>query len=603
MFCNSSLTILSGVPISEVLIEGYIIVDEDSPEELQDIIDYYANNPIDWNTCSIEDIEELPLNYTVRDVILSVKSSGKKYSDWKVFKKDSGLNDYDMEALKTFFDLEQRKGGSGIFYSYISIENKRSGRFHISKNLNRSRWRSAEGISIGFISESDMGEPNIWDHYNFSLQVPIESQNLEMRLGSYRIYWGHGLLFSTSLMGSRSGDALGNLSMKKMRIAEYVGSDENRFLFGSAIRWYYKRLSLMSFYSNHRLDAGIDDGVVVSFRNDGIHRTQSQLRSKDILLQRVLGVTAVLEFERSSLGAIYYRASHSHKIREFGDIKDCAGVSFFHKLEVSDIIITGELAFSKFSEIGLIQNGIWKHDRVSVGFGYRYFSSDFTSLMGSPARKFSGSPSNEKGEYFGLKIRFNSGWWLSSYADFFSRLQIEESSGTIPKGVKILNGMGRRFRNGVEVLASMDRTHFTETSIKKISSKVKVSSPIINRFLSTIRFSHVRLRNDNIRESGLAVGVSLKMSLDNNNSLYLGTVHFHSTSYDSRLYMYEKSVPGRFGVVSLSGTGYRYHIIWNKRISDRFNMNLAGRFQSKYDNISGIWATTKDLEFQMDVVL
>ena len=608
VFLLLPLSVKAQAVLSELLSDGYIAVDELSPEEFQILLDYYVENPLIWNLCTVSDIEELPLNYVIKALLFDLKKSEKKYSNWSLFQEDIGLSDDEMEAIRLFIRLKQPMLGVGSFYNYLCLRRDGDKEVDLSKNLLRGRWSYASGLRLGIVAEADQGERSIWDFCNVTFQLPQIANGLDVIGGAFRIHWGHGLLFTTNLMGSRGSDAIRNLIPRKTRIGDYLGADENRYFFGSTLRYSSEKWSFFSFFSNHRLDATIKDNVVTSLRIDGLHETASQMVAKDALLQRAVGFGTIVNLKRIELGGLFFNAGHSYPIKNLDYRKRLSGFSLFHRVGVDNFIWTGEYAYLFPGLWGAVQNGIFSFESVRIGVGWRYLSPDFHPLMGYTVKKYSGDPSNEKGIYAALEIKLKKGLWISSYADFYSKVQSVVIGEPVPKGTEISTSIRSRVGNKSNVDFKYKRTvewgnSEFGTVLRRSYFRGKWSFPITEKSLGVLRICHVRLNEESRKETGTALGLSFKIPIGISAFADFGTIHYFSDSFQSRLYIYEPSIPGRFGMVILSGTGYRFYGVLRKRIGERFEVSSAGRLQYKHGVTEGGWKRSSTFEFKMAIIL
>lgn len=592
---------------ADIISDSYISIDETSSEELWNLIEYYLENPLVWNTCTKYEIEELPLNTALKEMLIDLKNRSKVYGNWNSFQKDLGISKREMEAVSAFIILEERKVGTGSILSYISFKGNQSD-VDLSKSRIRSRWDYPSGWFVGAITEVDQGEPHVCDFYNLTFRSPAIGTNLEVIGGAFRLHWGHGLLFTTNLMNSKSSDAIRNIKPKNERIQNYLGSDENRFLFGSAIKFQTGKWKLFPFYSNHNLDATITDGAVSALKTDGIHQSESQVAAKDALKEKVIGIGSLFGLEHVKISGLFFNSEYSYPLKSLESGKSLSGVSLFHKFDYRDLTFTGEFAYMNPGDWAVIQSGIIQVGAVSIGVSSRYFSPEFHPLMGYPMKKYSGYPSNEKGFYMGMNVRFRNGWRFSSYTDFFSRIRSNKVGESVQRGNEIFTGAYRNFKGGHNIDLKLKRCTKWQTSSsdpveRKYQLKGKVTYYLLDDCCITTRWSYILIKREDYFSRGTAFNVSTKVKTNSGSSLTVGATHFYSGSFDSRVYVFEPGIPFTFNMAPLFGTGYRFFIIARKRYNEIFESSVAGKFQSRRDIGEDSWTKTASVEFQMLVDL
>ncbi|RKY56678.1 MAG: hypothetical protein DRP89_00925 [Candidatus Neomarinimicrobiota bacterium] len=607
LFFGVNLSIKAQTIATDIISDSYVSVDETSSEELWNLIEYYLENPLVWNSCTEYEIEELPLNNSLKEMLIDSKNRNKIYNNWKSFQKDLGISKREMEIISAFIILEERKVETGSILSYISIKGNQSEK-DLSKSLVRSRWDYPSGWFVGAITEADQGEPHACDYYNLTFRSPVIRTDLELIGGAFRLHWGHGLLFTTNLMNSRSSDAIRNIMPKNERIQNYLGSDENRYFFGSAIKFQTGKWKLFPFYSNHNLDATITDGIVSALKTDGAHRSESQVAAKDALAEQVIGIGSLFDLEHIKIGGLFFNSDYSYPLKflEFG--KSLSGVSLFHKFDYEGLTFTGEFAYLNPGDWAVIQSGVIKMGAVSIGVSSRYFSPEFHPLMGYPMKKYSGYPSNEKGFYMGMNVRFKSGWRFSSYTDFYSRIRSKVVGVPIPKGNDVFVGVSRNFRGGHNVDVKLKRCiKWQESSSdpieKKYQLKGKLKYYLLNDFFITTRLSYILVKKDEYFNKGMAFSVSTNIKINSMSVFTMGTTQFYSDGFDSRVYLFEPGIPFTFNMMPLYGTGYRFFIVARKRFNEIFEGSMAGKFQSRRNIDENNWIKTTSVEVQMLVDL
>ncbi len=607
LFFVANLHISGQTITTDIISDSYLLVDETSSEELWNLIEYYSENPLVWNSCTEDEIEELPLNNALKEMLIDLKKRNKIYYNWKSFQKDLGISKREMEAVSAFIILEERKVGTGSILSYFSIKGNQSEK-DLSKSLVRSRWDYPSGWFIGAITEADKGEPHVCDFYNLTFRSPIVKSDLEVVGGAFRLHWGHGLLFTTNLMNSRSSDAIRNIMPKNERIQNYLGSDENRFLFGSVIKFQTGKWKLFPFYSNHNLDATITGGSVSALKTDGIHQSKSQIKSKDALGERSIGVASLFGTEHAKVGGLFFNSRYSYPLEFLNCAKSLHGFSVFHKFDHKDLTFTGEIAYLNPGDWAVIQSGVIKVGAVSIGVSSRYFSPEFHPLMGYPMKKYSGYPSNEKGFYMGMNVRFKSGWRFSSYTDFYSRIRSDIVGVPIPEGNEVFAGVSRNFRGGHNIDLKLKRCIKWQGSSsdpieKKYQLKGKLKYYLLNDCFVTTRVSYILVKKDEYFNKGTAFSVSTNIKINSMSVLTIGATQFYSDDFDSRVYLFEPGIPFTFNMMPLYGTGYRFFIVARRKFNEIFESSVAGKFQSRQNIDEERWIETTSVEFQMLVDL
>jgi hypothetical protein len=587
------------------LADIYFTEDETDLDELQELIFAYQDNPLIWETCRIRDLRALPFNDHIKDRLIALKRSRIALSDWQNPTVDTLFTAAELEALQTFIRFSSKNHRSGQALNYLSIKN-RDGVISLQKSLLRTRLFCKRGGFIGGVVENDQDEPQIWDYRNVTFRLPQRFIHLDIWGGAYRLQWGHGLLLASNLMSGRSTDVTENLNPLRPGIKNYLGADENRYLFGSAMNISARNLNLSAFLSRHRSDATTDDeGMVTNLRSDGLHISESQIQAKDILTESLAGMTLTYNYQGGTAGIMGYSAVYSDRIEMIDGRRNIGGVSCFHDQEIHEWSLNGEMAVQNNGGRAFIENVGINLEKLSISVGWRYFSPDFFAPLGSPFRKFGGLPANESGLYSGLKIRLRKRWWCSGYVDFFRRLESTQ--------------IGSEPANGCEDLIGISHSVGTESTLETWLKTTRYDQPIDIPAERQLKF-HLRklftknftgeiratLRwNDSIRiaEGGQAIGVVGRLALPTQTKILFGTTQYYVTCSDYIIYFYEPGLPSQFNLNNLSGSGQRYFLIVTRPVGTA--TVIAGALRWRQSNVSDNEAMLREIsvDFQMSVEL
>lgn len=593
----------SNVPAE--LADIYFTDDDLDIDELQEIIYAYQDNPLSWETCRIRDLRALPLNEHLRARLIGLKRRRKAISDWQALVTDTLFTQAEIEALQNFISLSSKRTKSGQALNYISMKN-RDETTTLQKTLLRTRYYSRSGWFAGGVVEADCDEPQIWDYRNISFHSPKLFGRLDLWGGAYRLQWGQGLLFSASLMSGRSTDISGNLHPLRSGFKNYLGADENRYLFGTALSLHLKNLNLSAFLSRHFLDATVNDsGVVTNLRSDGLHITASQNKAKDALGEVLAGLSLVYNWQGGSAGALLCTNGYSRGIAALDNRKTIRGVSFFHQQEFQDWVINGELVTLSNGSRAVIENVCVDLEKISFGAGWRYFPPDFFAPLGSPFRKFGGLPANESGFYSGLKIRLRERWWCSGYVDFFRQIQSTQT-GTAPlNGMESLIGINHSSgsRGMIEIWYKTNR--YYQPSAYSLPADQQVKFHVRRRFTQTFT-GEIRATfrwNNSIRplNGGQAVGIVGRIAWPGKMRLTAGTTQYFISQSDFVIYFYEPGLPSQFNLNNLTGSGQRYFLVVNRPIGAA--CEIAGALRWRHTSPASADDFQQELSFDFQLTI
>ncbi|MBN2601983.1 MAG: hypothetical protein JXR87_08320 [Candidatus Marinimicrobia bacterium] len=592
-----SLIVLYGEVLSLDALNISLFPEDISEEDLEIYLETYLNNPLDWNHCGPSDIAALPLNDDILDKLRRLKSRYPNVTSWQEFQSISKLDKQELKIVQLFFIMEEPVIEQKFhFLNYTSLN--KSSTMDLNKNLSRGKITSGRHLSIGFIAERDRGEKALWDYRNFSVTVKPFSGQSVLGLSSFKLDWGHGLLFARSNLAFKSTSVAGNILAGTPRFAEYTGSDENRYLQGAYISRQWNHLGLYSGISRRQLDATIHDSTVVSFRETGIHITNSEMAAKDTLQENTLCGGLVYSGSRFLGGILVFQSFYSYPVCNYFNQSRQSGFSIYQKINVGNWRFSGEMAVLNSKEYAMIQGFVFKVDPYVLGIQYRYFSDYFSTRLSSALKEFSGSGGNEQGIYMGLQCKINQRNRAGGYIDFYSQ--------------------NRSFERGIEPLQGSDAVlyldhrwpdrHFINMRLRRklfIGSSTKYQTTISAKyfFQKNVSVSFRGIVNDIENNRGVGTSVSLSVSEIKTMEITAGTTQFYSPVYNTRIYLYEPGIPLRFNMVSLYGTGYRYFIIIQNHFRNDIVVALSIKTQARRLITESVFSKTFLVEFQMVVDL
>ncbi|MFA4838272.1 MAG: hypothetical protein WC703_02190 [Candidatus Neomarinimicrobiota bacterium] len=592
--------------IDEIISEGLLVPDDVSEEELQTRLDTYTENRIVWRKASRSEIDELPISVDLKERLVLFWKQKQAVTSWSGFAQRGGFDESEMKVIRFFFRIEPESPATGQVQVYLSMKAD-TARTSVSKTLVKSRYQTANGWFGGIVTETDADEPQVADYANWTIRSPLFRERWRIVAGAYRINWGRGLMVSSNLMGSRSTDPVQNITPERTVLANYQGTDENRFLFGGAVEMRLKSLTVEAFYSRHFLDAVVENGIVKNLRTDGLHVTESAQAAKDVLRETVIGSGFRYGNDVREFGIFVVRRQFPIPA-EFQDMKKgLTGFSAFHKIESADYLLAGEMAKSVPGGWAFVQSAVRRIGSASLVVSARYFSPDFHALMGSSALTSSGVAKNESGINSGIRFRLRRGWWLSGYADFFRQVRTEEPGVPPEKGTEIVAAFGRHFRKENRFDVKFRRIREWESlsgepTTERFQANATGVYSITENIKLTGRLTHVRNLKTKT-ENGSAVGLSADLKMSKNRRIGVGTTHFYAMSSGAKVYLYEPGIPLRFNMAMLTGTGFRYFVVLRKQVRDRFDFSMAFKGQQSQTRTDAGWKNRVWLELQMLVDL
>ena len=593
--------------VEELLAEGYLECEEESIEEFREYLDAFLENPVNWNSCGADDLLDLPLPPELKVDLIRLKRRNLRYADWESFQRDLSFTTEQMGVIRLFISLENRGITSLNWVNYVALKRNGASR-DIGRNMSRLRMRTLSGCYAGLVVERDENEIHICDYGNVTFRSPLIGKRLDLTAGAYRLQWGQGLLFSASLMGSKSSDALRNLQPRRDRITNYSGTDENRFLFGAALNLRVKEWEVRPFYSRHRLDAEFEEDGTARLISSGIHASDTQLQHKNALREQMLGAALVKTVNRGSFGVLLFQAAYDAPLTYINGRNRYGGLSVMHNFTISELSLSGELACLGGARWGVVQSIRLNLGNAQLGIGGRYISPSFFAPFGSPLRKYAGFPRNEKGLYAGMQLRLGRGWSLSGYADLFSRIESDEVGEPPAQGNEVLVGLRKNFGKGTQCSIRIKRcANESSGSAERFQPSHALSANGRTRLTKNLRLNgrlgYSWREIGRVYSEGLGFSGYADIDITSQNRLTLGCSHFYTDTFEDRVYIYEPGIPLRFGIAMFNGTGYHFFMVDVWRLAEGFELALAVKMMKSRTPDDHFWNKNNSLEFQLIVDL
>ncbi|WP_421750466.1 hypothetical protein [Croceimicrobium sp.] len=175
------------------------------------------------------------------------------------------------------------------------------------------RTQSQEGLSLGLNLQKDPGEawqlPYGYDHIAGFLQYQGPTKLSQLILGDYHFSFGQGLsLWSGSAFNTTGFDQA--FARYARGISAYAGSEEQRFFRGIATSYQTGAWKSKAFVSFRELDASKEpepDAVKARIRSDGYHRNEKELKYKDQVLLKSLGLAVQYEGRNFDLSVLHHQ--------------------------------------------------------------------------------------------------------------------------------------------------------------------------------------------------------------------------------------------------------------------------------------------------------
>ncbi len=452
--------------IQERLLQQDLPLDE---EEWQETLYHYYLSPLDLNKASREDLEGLSLLSPAE--LQSFFEHLRKYGPLVSVYELQAIKDWEVSTIRKLlpFVVVGEKFDKEKFFKRIRNNSNHSLSFRTDRILQRKkgfisdekgerkylgtpyrhiiRYRNSVGrdFSIGLVMEKDAGEQMVWDpsrrqylmdYWSFHFCLFNKGKWKAIAVGDYKLQFGQGLVFGGGFYIGKSSETIFSVKRNARGILPHGSVAETGFFRGVGGTYAVKKnMEITFFYSANRWDAGLyeeaetEEERVSSFKEDGMHRSQEELATRKNMKEQVTGGNITFKTKNHKLytGLSWVYTVFDKTIREkdrlynrfhySGDRQTVASADY--RWIVRNVTFFGEAALAGGGGKALLAGAIGSFSpKVDGAFLYRNYERNFHSFY---ARAFSEStdPVNEKGFYWGLRIKPDPKWTISAYYDRF----------------------------------------------------------------------------------------------------------------------------------------------------------------------------------------
>ena len=455
----------------------------------------------------------------------------------------------------------------------------------------RVQWATPSGHQFHILAERDAGEPDWHDFVALYGRLRLPGAT-EVHVGDLRPGFAQGIVFSR---GGRRGGTVSPRRRGDSDLVGYRAAGENQALRGASVRARYRDFDATLIAGGVRRDARLDSaGRVTSLPDGGRHVSATERAGKDRLSATVIGLRLRRLHELLQLGATVKRfAADNHRIdlrrpltrpRAFeGDTQRLAAVdASLGQRRRRAAAVFAEVAVDDRSEWAWVAGGRLTFRQTGFDALARYYSSGFHSFFGGSASAT--GMQNELG--LALALRGPPGrlvrWRL--FADRYRRPRPAHGANTpmssSTSGGSVRSRLSERWHLVTHVqqrrrLRSGRAPHDFSLGLRvdAIREAARVSSTVQLR----TEWKRVRVQSEAAQHG---VNISLRWRRKQNAHDYvLHLSRFMTESYDSRIYEYERDLPGAVSIRPLYGNGWRAYAMLQRRWGKALSVSIRWRHE------------------------
>ena len=610
-------------------------------------LEIFLKNPIDLNKATAIELQDLRLLNDVQ--INNLQTYIQKRGDLLAIYELQAIPGFDLETIRRiqpFITVNKgiedyylpitemvAEGSNEVFFrwsrvleeqkGYIPLEEGQSGSRYLG-DPNRLYFRYKHSysnkLSYGITADKDRGEaffkgsnPQGFDFYSAHFYLRNYNQNIKaIAIGDYSISMGQGLiLFNGFSQGKSSSPMLIKRTGRAVR--PYTSVNEADFLRGAATTIGLGNLDVTAFVSSKKSDANLiiptdtveGDFIVrefTSLREDGLHRTQSEIDDENAVTQFNAGGS--LKWRQKNwhiaLNSLYTRFDKelASTIRPYNKFyfrgQTLLNTSLDYSILLQNFNFFGETAMSDNGAIATVNGVIIGLDRkVDFSVLFRHFPKDYQALNADPFAETSGAR-NETGLYFGLDIRPDNNWLLSGYFDVWRHPWIRFNADAPYNGfeyrARITHFKKRTYRIYLEFREEHKFTNAPANDTKidfiiptvlfqtrlHISNKITPSLELRSR----VDFGYFKNEAEGTQRGFSILQDVIYQPIDFPIHFTTRFALFDTPGFDVRFYHYENDLLYTFSIPPYYNKGSRFY--FNVRYRGIRNMVLEGRIAQTF---------------------
>lgn len=435
------------------------------------ILNYRIERPLNLNTASFEDLQEIGLlsDVQIADLLLHIRVNGKLISIYELQSLkfwDLATIDLVLPFIKVDDKLDQlhvtlkealKYGNVEAFLRFQGIREAKNGYDKVSDSVlansnsyyygdpnryyTRLRFAYRNNLSIGVTAEKDPGEQffkgaqkNGFDFYSAHAYYNGGKYLKTIALGDYQIQIGQGLNLWSGYAFGKTADVV-NVKKSANPIKPYTSVDETRFLRGAAVNLGLGKFEMTNFASIKKVDASVssdttleDIEFVSSINLTGFHRTNSEIAKRDALTEYIAGSNIRYRNRALQIGVagIYwgYNKPYQKAVQPYNQFdfrgKEMMTLSGDYSYVFRNFSFFGESSWSSYSKKFAHVHGVMiaLDARASLSILYRNYNRGYETFYNAGFAEGS-QTKNEKGLYAGLNLRLNKVWSINTYYDLW----------------------------------------------------------------------------------------------------------------------------------------------------------------------------------------
>lgn len=466
----------------------------------------------------------------------------------------------------------------------------------------RFRIQHARDFSMGVTLEKDAGEQFIWDRksarygfnfFSFHFTRYYVGKWKTITLGDFQASFGQGLIFGAGYSLGKGAETVPTVRRSSFGILPYTAAMEFGFFRGVGATRQFKnwQATLIASHAprDGRIATSIDSlessgDVISSFNQTGLHRTSSEISTKNQFQETNLGGNAQYTHPsgKFQMGANslftrfnrpWIRTPQIYNRFEFSGQSNLVSSLYFN-YNWKNFFLFGESAFSQNGGSGTILGFVSSLSKqVDFSMLWRKYDKNFHSFYSSGFSENT-RPINEQGVYLGIQIRPEKRWKINMYYDYFNFPWLRYRVYAPSKGYEWLARISyqptRNLISFIQIREEQKDRNLSDSGepslpymvqpINKINGLLSLESHVNKDLFLRSRILMSRVKIEEAITHGLMILQDVQYG-QNKWRLTGRVALFDAETYDNRLYAFENNVLWTFSIPAFAGQGMRYYLL------------------------------------------
>lgn len=479
----------------------------------------------------------------------------------------------------------------------------------------RFRIQHARDFSMGVTLDKDAGEQFTWDgktarygfnFFSFHFTRYYVGKWKTIALGDFQASFGQGLIFGAGYTLGKGAETVPTVRRSSIGILPYTAALEFGFFRGIGLTRQFKNWQASLITSHAARDGRIsialdsldaDSEIISSFSQSGLHRTPSELSTKNQFQETSLGgntqyahpsgrfqVGANALFTRFSRP--WVRTPQIYNRFEFAGQSNLVSSLYFN-YNWKNFFLFGESALSQSGGSGTVLGFVSSLSKqVDFSLLWRNYDKNFHSFYSSGFAENT-RPINERGVYMGIQIKPEKRWKINAYYDFFNfpwlRYRVYAPSKGYEWLARISYQPSRNLIAFIQIREEQKDRNLSDSGepalpylvkpVNKINGLLSLETHVTKDFFLRSRILMSRVKIEDKISHGLMILQDVQYG-QKNWRLTGRIALFDAETYDNRLYAFENNVLWTFSIPAFSGQGMRYYLLGQYQFTPKLTAYL-----------------------------